>query len=459
MDQKNSISPIIAQLAAEPSKLGKQAILEQNKDNTSLKDLFKMVLDPYHNFYLRSIPDIDISEYEELIEQVGELTDEAVIGTLKSYERMEIPLKVLVVLMDNADCEESTKDLLHKIIKKDLDCGVGAATVNKVWEGLIPTYEIMKAEEVAHLDGIEYPALCDVKLDGSRITAYVSPEGDVELKSSSGNPFVQLDHIKEELKKIFTKNKESCFDGFILDGELMAYDDNNKPIPRRTVNGLANKARQGTATEEENLSLKFVAFDHLSSAIQLQFGVDPRDVFDRRTSLARLISGCENIKKVESIYVESVEAVNQFYNIIVKEGGEGVIVKSGKSMYEAKRSKSWVKIKKLFEADVVVTDVIPHKKKPDQVGSIMIESSDGLVKGKVGTKLSQKDRKDLMVKHMAGDLVGKIITIQFHDLESSKSKKEKSFYIPRYIEERFDKTEADSIDKIIDMMENPLKRQ
>lgn len=50
-----SVLNILNELANEPGKLNKIAILEKNKNNVDLKRAFKLAYDPYLNFWIKKI--------------------------------------------------------------------------------------------------------------------------------------------------------------------------------------------------------------------------------------------------------------------------------------------------------------------------------------------------------------------------------------------------------------------
>lgn len=448
----STVTQVINDLHSTSSRTEKENILLTNKDNALLKKTFELVLNPYVNFFITSVPqELPPSILEEELNSELEITEDIVIGYLYqqafgSVDRKE--LKEGVAAFNFLCKDEDVRSLLDSIIKKDLGCGVGASTVNKVWDSLIPTYKLMKAEEKAHLKGIKYPAFVDEKIDGVRMTAYVTPAGEVELKSSSGKTYQALDNIKSQVGDYYSKIKESYYDGCIIDGELIAIKD-GEFIGRAKSNGLALKALLGTATQQEEDMLEFVCFDLLGSAMQIEQGFDSSTLVTRRQSFIKLES-YSHIYPVKSRFVEDEASAIKFFDRIVSAGGEGVVVKSHDSPYEAKRSKHWVKLKKEYEADVIITDAKPHSKKNGMIGSLTVESSDGKVIGSVGTKMSDALRKELYTLSSTGTLLGRIATIQFMELTDKKGKR--SFYLPRFIELRDDKEEADDLAKIEDMV-------
>lgn len=103
-----------------------------------------------------------------------------------------------------------------------------------------------------------------------------------------------------------------------------------------------------------------------------------------------------------------------------------------------------------FECDLEIIGWKPHSKKEGQVGSIEVATSDAGIQGSVGSKIDDKLRVEMYEMAMAGELVGRICTIRIHDLTVKKG--DFSIYLPRFIEFRDDKEEADSAKKVLDMV-------
>lgn len=448
-----TVSDIITKLANTSSRNEKIAILEEQKENSALKTTLKAALDPHVTFYIRSIPNIDdvlTEEQKEGIVSKGELDDDSILEqvlqmAMATSSREEIKLNVAVGghLMQDPS-------ILEKVLKKDLSCGVAKSIVNKVWPKHISTFDVMKAEEKAHLNKIKYPALASLKLDGIRMVAMYQ-DGNVILKSSSGKTVTCLPHIEEEIQELADRLPvEKYYDGFTLDGELVYHEDDGTRSRREKSNGLANRAILGTLSDEAALPFKLYVFDLLRDATKLSRGIDATPL-KKRLGDMMYVDDRGAVVPVPGLIVDSEEEALEYFNVLCSEGEEGIILKNLDSIYECKRSKDWVKLKQEKEADVVIIGWTEHTKKPEQLGSMTVSTSDGGVKGKIGTKLTDKQRKDLYKMAVSGDLVNKIITIRYHEVTVKKDTTvPDSFYLPRFIEIRYDKEEADSTQKVKD---------
>lgn len=454
MSDQKTVNEILAEIKATTSRNAKIEILEENKENETLKAIIKAAIDPFVVFYITDIPDESyIPESFQVPEDAaGTPGDQIIVSILhhleSDFSRSNIRAYFAILgklLEDRPDDLELTR----KMLKGDLDCGIAASTVNKVWPDLINTFKVMKAEEKAHLDAISYPALASVKMDGVRAVAFYR-DGNIEVKSSSGLIFQKVPSIEKAIQEFADRVGNSLYDGFILDGEIVAVDKNGN-VPRQTSNGLANKALKGTISDEEEQSLVFFAFDILSSASQLERGMDGRPLKHRLRPMIH-IDDDSNLREVHSVIVDNEKEALFEFKTQVKLGEEGIVLKSLDGIYEAKRSKHWIKLKKEFQCEVEIVDWKPHSKKANQLGGISVKTADGKVIGDLGTKLSDQQRIDMYALAQEGKLIGQIATIMFHDLSSKRNRDTLSFYLPRFIELRNDKDEADTLATLRKMM-------
>ena len=96
----------------------------------------------------------------------------------------------------------------------------------------------------------------------------------------------------------------------------------------------------------------------------------------------------------------------------------------------------------------VVKSVYGINKYANLCGALECESEDGLVRVSVGTGLSDELRREFAPEHADESIIGKVITVKHNGLITSKSNTHSSLYLPRFVEIRYDKDEADTITKI-----------
>jgi len=109
--------------------------------------------------------------------------------------------------------------------------------------------------------------------------------------------------------------------------------------------------------------------------------------------------------------------------------------------WEDKRVKHQIKMKAELEADLLVTGFIPGTGKYEgKIGSLICQSLEGSVKVAVGTGLSDEERS-----LSPSEFKNKIVSIKYNALISDKKTKQKSLFLPVFIELRADKTVPDTL--------------
>ncbi len=124
----NDIMGILTALGADNSRLAKEAILKSNVDNQLLKDVIRLALDPFTQFYIRKIPDyvtVDAKKQDPLhsaILRLRLLSSRTLTGNA-GIDHLRLVL---------SGVSASDAQVIERIIAKDLKCGVSDATVNKI---------------------------------------------------------------------------------------------------------------------------------------------------------------------------------------------------------------------------------------------------------------------------------------------------------------------------------------
>lgn len=431
---------IISELKATSGKNDKIAILESHKDNLNLIDVLVAALSPYIHFYTKKLPDPQVDTpqlYEE--DYVA-----YVLGTIGPHSSRPDIAIALQDIANNIGEDRSLRDFWESVIQKDLGCGIAATSVNKVWKGLIPQFKPMKGEEASHLKKMKLPVWVQDKMDGSRCIV-IYDQGQVSIMSSSGRVYPNLDTLKGEIN--YEAHRRAWPQTFALDGELVFTDEEGDILKREISNGKANKALNGNLSGEEENHAKLYLFDMMAD-VALSAG-DTRPYRERYSILKQgIVDGDASGMLVILPYIECTtwDEVDSLFKEACAAGKEGIMVKDPDGVYEPKRSKAWTKLKAIFDADVEIVGWVEHTKKAGQVGSLDIQTSDGEIQGGVGSGLTDAGRKELFELAKNDDLIGRIVTIQYHALTYRGGTT--SFYLPRIVELRNDKVEADTSSKI-----------
>ncbi len=115
------------------------------------------------------------------------------------------------------------------------------------------------------------------------------------------------------------------------------------------------------------------------------------------------------IKIIPQIPVENQNNLNQFYESIIKNQGEGIVIRKNLSPYEKGRSKNAMKLKPYDDAECELVGFRKGKGKfENQVGALLCKMPNGQII-KIGSGLKDEDRKN-------PPKIGSIVTYKFNGL-------------------------------------------
>lgn len=425
---------ILNALESVSGRNDKLSILEANKDNETLKQFFYLALDPLVTFGIKKIPhyhhsdvtltlDVALDALKKLIDR--EVTGNAAIDYLTDILSHLYPEDALVVI---------------RAITKDPRCGVAESSVNKVWNGLVFEFPVMKANPYDEntIKAIKFPAISQTKLDGARCCFVVEKDKVVAL-SSSGREIETHGHF-QWMSGLVEGNEP-----LILDGELLVTEPTGKFMERKKGNGIVNRAVKGTIPVDQAKSLHFVCFDVIPEANWKEgmYNVPYSKRFERIVSMMPKFH--TNVSIVETKFVESEREAFQHFKEMLEKGEEGTILKDQDSRWEGKRSKYQIKMKGIITCDLRVVAVEEGTgKNKGKVGALVCRSADGEVEVNVGTGLSDADRA-----RKFDFWLDQIVEVAYNERILSKVEGSKySLFLPRFVRVRIDKTEADSIENI-----------
>ena len=429
-----NINEFLNDLASNASRNYKIDQLNAHKDNETLREVIRLALDPFTQFYQRKIP-----EYEQVynttfgidwaLEELYILSSREVTGN-KAIDYLAFVLSSL---------QPDDAKVIERIIEKDLKCGVQASTANSVWSGLIQEYPVMLCSgfEQKLVDKIKYPAYAQLKMDGMRFNAIVR-DGKVEFRSRNGKEILLLGNLEKEFAAL--AGDVDC----VFDGELLVmFEGDHQFADRQTGNGILNKANKGTISAKEASLVHATVWDVIPYAYFTD-GYCPTPYSKRFSSLEVLTlkqkSEGKKIWLVTSDIVQNLDEAQVLFEGYLTSGLEGIILKDGSGVWEDKRSKTQIKFKGELECDLKIVAVEEGKGKAvGMLGAIVCESADGIVKVNVGSGFNDAQRK----QYWKENLVDKIVAVKYNARIKNKTGEE-SLFLPVFIELRDDKDVADN---------------
>lgn len=224
------------------------------------------------------------------------------------------------------------------------------------------------------------------KLDGERVLAYISEEGEVNLYSRNRKEINNsYPEIQDALKKYVVK-------GCILDGEVVAFNKNHVSDFQKLQPRMHASSRE--EAKESSTKVYYYLFDIMY--------VDGHDVTqcrlrDRKKLLNKTVKAKDPLRLVKYRNDDGIA----FYHEACKKGWEGLIAKHAGSTYEHKRSGNWLKFKCIMQQEFVIGGYTePHGERVG-FGALLLGfyRDDQLVyAGKVGTGFDDQTLKDLHEK-------------------------------------------------------------
>jgi hypothetical protein len=430
-----NINAFLNDLAANPSRNYKIEQLEKHVDNETLREVIRLALCPFTQFYQRKIPkytsDGTNANIEAILPALYDLSSRQVTGGAA--------IEYLRMLLTSLNPDDAK--VLERIIDKSLDCGVQVSTANAVWSGLIKEYPVMLCSpfEQKLVDKIKFPAYVQLKMDGMRFNAIVR-DGKCEFRSRNGKEIQLLGNLEQEF--IALAGDVDC----VFDGELLVMlPGDHQFADRQTGNGILNKANKGTISAEEASLVHATVWDVIPYVL-FGDGYCGTPYSTRFASLEMLIKkqSSENKKiwLVASDMVQTIDEAHAKFEEYLALGLEGIILKDGSGVWEDKRAKHQIKFKGEMECDLKIVAVEEGSGKyAGMLGALLCESSDGVVKVSVGSGLNDEQRINLW--HIKQEILDKIVAVKYNTRIKNKQGEE-SLFLPIFVELRDDKDVADS---------------
>ena len=429
-----NINEFLESLAANASRNFKIEQLNANSNNETLRNVVRLALDPFTQFYQRKIPKYsrglaeNTIRLEEAMDLLFDLSERHVTGNAA--------IEHLTAILSNTT--EDDAKVIERIIQKDLKCGVQVSTANAVWGGLIREYPVMLCSgyEQKLVDKIKFPAYAQMKMDGMRFNAIVR-DGKVEFRSRNGKELNLLGNLEKEFAAL-AGDVDCVFDGellVMLEGDYQFAD-------RQTGNGILSKANKGTISAQEASMVHASVWDLIPYAYFTD-GYCPTPYSKRFSTLEAIVSKQKpegkKIWTVTSTIVETIDQAQDIFKEYLSEGFEGIILKDGSGEWEDKRAKHQIKFKGELECDLKIVGIEEGKGKyAGMLGNLLCESADGVVKVSVGSGLNDMQRKNLINEN----LVDRIVAIKYNSRIKNKLGDE-SLFLPIFVEIRDDKDVAD----------------
>ena len=413
---------IFKELQSTNSKIEKEIIIEQNKDNELFKECLHFLLS---GDIVTGISDKKMAKNLGYTSTLTTTTWAECMNYLKmnntGTDADIMQMQAFVALQDEED-----KEFYEQMITKSLRLGCDAKTVNKVIPNLIPTFDIQLGTSIdkCKLNDGEWISLSR-KLNGTRCVWVGN-----RFLSRQNKEYVGLDHIKADLLTL-------GYTDMFVDGELLYKNEEGLSDSEAFQKGTGiAMSKNGDKSQ-----LKFVIFD-MFPLIEFWNRQSQATYKTRRQTLEtvrQLIHDCgiENLDVVELLYEGTDHSeIWKWLDYAEAHDWEGIMCNLD-TPYECKRTKNLMKVKKFFDCDLLCTGIEEGSgRNKGTLGALVCEYKGYPIN--VGSGFTDEDRAQIWSD--PSSVIGRIITIKYKE-ETSNKNGGVSLQFPVYVGTRYDKTE------------------
>jgi len=458
-------------LKKESSSLQKIELLKGFLKDEEFRIFVEMSLDETLHYNVKKLPN-DVPRHTEpdfymLVEYLHFLSSKQ---GANAKEKQELAAWVI---------DKDWEGLITKIISKDLKCGAGPKLINAASPGSITVFPYCGCSTSKKITNIHFPAYFQIKEDGLFANIFRSKD-KISYFSRNGNEFVfPEDSLKQKIDKKFPVHHEKTM---VYTGEFRILKD-GKWLPRKTSNGIVNKAlkKNQTQQEYESVSIHFICWDIIpeENFWEGTYDVGYNKRFKELDFLEPFAPGIigESEGRLHLSYTRIINSVKEGQNFaldLINFGEEGGIIKNFDSKWQDTHSTTQIKLKagdigdgNEQECELRVVDWYygkPGTKYEKCLGGLICESEDGLLNTRIGGGYSNLQRGFLGLDNDANPIIlenikefientylDEIITARFNEAIKAKTSKQWSLFSARFIEVRFDKKIADTLEYIRDL--------
>ena len=460
---------IITEIKNTASTNDKKTLLTSHKNDPVLKRVIKFALDSEYRSGIIKIPDASPN-----LDQSTTLSD-----ALDVLENIIYPRKVTgnaarAMIADLlGSMSDDDQDVFIRVLTKKLDCGIQVKNANSVYgKNFIGDEPYMRCDliskkTVRNITSFKTHgyAVSEIKYDGQFLNNIVL-DNSVNHFSRNGIEYSFHNVHDEKFSKLreiaVRKFPEHFKDNIVVQGECLVLDEYGNVLPRTTGNGIVQKAGKGTITESQSLRVVFVLWDILPHEAYLNRHWPEVSRKERREILedCLLELNDDSIRMAEYKIVHNIREALEYNAEVMERGEEGSILKCESGIWKAHTSPKQLKMKIWMEIDVQIVDIIEGEgKRKNKAGAISVQSSDGIITFNCGSGFKEKDNEwttDTIWKNR-DKLIGKIAAIKCSEITKDKKTELIKVFIPIFEEFRFDKDNADSYERILEIRESAVQ--
>lgn len=404
------------------SRLHKMEVLKKYIDKEEVKYFLNFIFSPYIV--------VGISR-RKLSKDVEPMKDDSISSSKDLLEWLKLnntgrDLALAKIRGFQAGLLPELSQLMEDIICKNIQIGVDTPTINKIWPGLIPTFNIMLAgkyfDNPEIVEGKEFTLT--KKIDGGRIIA-INEKDQVEFYTRAGQRYEGLVDLEEEMEYL----PRGVYDGEItlLDSEGM---DNKEQYKKTMMITRKSGIKHG---------VKMLVFDVMSlEEFKQQKAYLPYKVRRRILESAFRESSIRHkfFELLPALYVGSdTSKIEEILDQQIAKGEEGIMININDAPYDFNRSNNLLKVKKMHDIDLKVIGLQEGSgQNKGKLGAFIVDY-DGF-EVRVGSGISKEIREWVWANKE--NYVDTVISVQYFE-ETTNQAGGKSLRFPVFLDFRPDK--------------------
>jgi len=417
MKELQDLSKMIQELNNSTSTNEKISVLEQYKNNTGVCKLLEYTHSQFKQF---NITPTNCEKKNELITPTAHKDIFALLDDL--HTRVITGNNAIGAVNSFTKKHSEHKELVYKILNRNLKTRVGTSVINRVIPGCIPVFNVALAQKYEavskNVDFGNQEWFASRKLDGIRCLTIVDADGNVNCYSRAGKEFKTLDKIRTDISAMGLR-------GVVFDGEVCIVDENGN----EDFQGIMKEIKRKDHTIENPVYklFDFIAIDEFYAAE----GMVPLAM--RLNIMRQELANCRAHKNLplntldllEQDFIEHESMFEEMVTHATQQGWEGLMLRKN-SNYCGKRNKDLLKVKKFHDAEYTVIDLESKslrvvdtetntEKEEEMLSAVMIKHKDNIVR--VGSGFSIEQRREFHAN--PSNIIGKTITVQY--FEESKN--------------------------------------
>ena len=395
------LSELLTEIKTTKGTNAKRTLVLEN-NSYLLRKILKYSFDPFMPFHVIKIPKIknrfplttENLRWQVFFSACDKCASREITGNA-AIEELESAFNLVT---------EDEEKWMRKILKKHIAIGLSTTTINKDFQGLIPTFDVSLAQKFDEKRVSKWDSMIvERKLDGIRCFSIVR-DGAVVMYARSGKPITNfIDSIGPSLISM----GDGCYDGELMGDDFVAL--------------MRQAYRKGDVeTDGTFLALfDFCSLEEWDSKDATTSYVDRLvTLYDRISTLDDEDNSISYVDKETLSVSEDSDLVKVLHDKFVSEGFEGAMIKNPQAPYQFKRSYDIMKLKAFFDVDLPVDDLLEGRGKHVGTLGAFVVYHQG-VKVQIGSGLSDEIRSEIWDNKEK--YIGRTIEIRYQEITPDRS--------------------------------------